>query len=254
MTTLHASALSAPPPPPIPALREPLAPDDLAAALRAFSGSYYANHPFHTLMHEGRLTRRQLQGWVANRLAYQRAIPRKDAALLSNCPDPDVRREWLQRIVDHDGTEPGTRRHRDVDQARRGARRAARGDGGRAARAAGRAVRHRSLRHVLQDEAVDRRRRLVADGALRAGPDAPAHRRVPAALPVGPCRSARLLQEPPDAGAARQPAGLAARPDALHDGRDAAPRVRRARVQARAALGDDRHDPSRLRGTGGQDG
>ena len=31
-------------------------------------------------MHEGRLTRRQLQGWVANRLAYQRAIPRKDAA------------------------------------------------------------------------------------------------------------------------------------------------------------------------------
>ncbi len=57
---------------------------------------------------QGRLTRRQLQGWVANRLAYQRAIPRKDAALLSNCPDPAVRREWLQRIIDHDGTEPGS--------------------------------------------------------------------------------------------------------------------------------------------------
>ena len=107
MTTLHASVLSAPPPPAIPALTEPLAPDDLAGALRALSGSYYANHPFHTLMHEGRLTRRQLQGWVANRLAYQRAIPRKDAAILSNCPDPDVRREWLQRIIDHDGTKPG---------------------------------------------------------------------------------------------------------------------------------------------------
>jgi len=108
MTTLHASALSAPPAPSIPTLATPLAPDDLAASLRSFSTSYYANHPFHALMHEGRLTPRQLQGWVANRLAYQRAIPRKDAAIISNCPDPDVRREWLQRIVDHDGTEPGT--------------------------------------------------------------------------------------------------------------------------------------------------
>jgi pyrroloquinoline-quinone synthase len=89
-------------------LTEPLAPDDLAARLHALNGSYYANHPFHALMHEGRLTPRQLQGWVANRLAYQRAIPRKDAAILSNCHDPDVRREWLQRIVDHDGTQPGT--------------------------------------------------------------------------------------------------------------------------------------------------
>jgi pyrroloquinoline-quinone synthase len=108
MTTLHASMLSAPPPPAVPALESPLSPDDLASALRALNGSYYANHPFHALMHEGRLSKRQLQGWVANRLAYQRAIPRKDAAILSNCPDPDVRRAWMQRIVDHDGTAPGT--------------------------------------------------------------------------------------------------------------------------------------------------
>ena len=108
MTTLHASTLAAPPAPSIPSLTEPLAADDLVASLRSLSTSYYANHPFHALMHEGRLTRRQLQGWVANRLAYQRAIPRKDAAILSNCPDPDVRREWLQRIIDHDGTEPGS--------------------------------------------------------------------------------------------------------------------------------------------------
>jgi pyrroloquinoline-quinone synthase len=93
MTTLHASTLAAPPAPSIPSLTEPLAADDLVASLRSLSTSYYANHPFHALMHEGRLTRRQLQGWVANRLAYQRAIPRKDAAILSNCPDPDVRRE-----------------------------------------------------------------------------------------------------------------------------------------------------------------
>lgn len=105
-TTLGASTLAAPPPPPIPALDRPLDPEALADGLRSFSTSYYANHPFHQLMHEGRLTPRQLQGWVANRLVYQRAIPRKDAAIISNCPDPAVRRQWMQRIVDHDGTEP----------------------------------------------------------------------------------------------------------------------------------------------------
>lgn len=107
-SALTSTTLAAPPPPPIPTLEQPLAPDDLVVALRALSTSYYAIHPFHTLMHEGRLTRRQLQGWVANRLAYQRAVPRKDAAILSNCPDQNVRREWLQRIIDHDGTAPGT--------------------------------------------------------------------------------------------------------------------------------------------------
>lgn len=107
-TTLRATALAAPPPPPIPELDRPLDAAALAEGLRSFSTSYYARHPFHHLMHEGRLTPAQLQGWVANRLAYQRAIPRKDAAIISNCPDPEIRREWLQRIVDHDGTAPGT--------------------------------------------------------------------------------------------------------------------------------------------------
>jgi pyrroloquinoline-quinone synthase len=105
--TLTASVLAAPPPPPIPALDRPLDAEALADGLRSFSTSYYANHPFHQLMHQGRLTPRQLQGWVANRLAYQRAIPRKDAAIISNCPDAEVRREWMQRIVDHDGSRPG---------------------------------------------------------------------------------------------------------------------------------------------------
>jgi pyrroloquinoline-quinone synthase len=105
---LSSSVLAAPPPPPIPALHRPLDPEALAEGLRSFSTSYYANHPFHQLMHEGRLTPRQLQGWVANRLAYQRAIPQKDAAIISNCPDPNVRREWMQRIIDHDGSTAGT--------------------------------------------------------------------------------------------------------------------------------------------------
>ena len=102
------SALAAPPPPPIPTLDRALSASELADAMRAFSTSYYAIHPFHRMMRDGTLSKRQLQGWVANRLAYQRAIPRKDGAIISNCPDPAVRRDWLQRIVDHDGTTPGS--------------------------------------------------------------------------------------------------------------------------------------------------
>jgi pyrroloquinoline-quinone synthase len=44
-----------------------------------------------------------VRGWVANRFYYQIAIPLKDAAIMSNCPDREVRREWIQRIIDHDG-------------------------------------------------------------------------------------------------------------------------------------------------------
>ncbi len=108
MTATLSASLAAPPAPAIPTLGCPLDPEALADGLRSFSTSYYARHPFHQLMHEGRLTAVQLQGWVANRLAYQRAIPRKDAAIIANCPDPEVRREWIQRIIDHDGTSPGT--------------------------------------------------------------------------------------------------------------------------------------------------
>jgi len=102
-TGLAHSTLAAPPAPPFPAFDRVLAPDELERALRAFSTSYYAVHPFHAMMREGTLTKRQLQGWVANRLYYQRAIPRKDGAIIANCPEPEVRRRWIQRIVDHDG-------------------------------------------------------------------------------------------------------------------------------------------------------
>jgi pyrroloquinoline-quinone synthase len=73
-------------------------------ALRAQSQGYHSLHPFHVMMNEGRLERRQIQGWVANRFYYQENIPRKDAAILSNCPDRGVRRRWIRRIHDHDGT------------------------------------------------------------------------------------------------------------------------------------------------------
>ncbi len=73
-------------------------------ALRAQSQGYHSLHPFHVTMNEGRLGRRQIQGWVANRFYYQENIPRKDANVLANCPDREVRRRWIRRIHDHDGT------------------------------------------------------------------------------------------------------------------------------------------------------
>ena len=76
--------------------------------LRAQGTRYHNLHPFHVRMDAGELTRDELQRWVANRFYYQECIPIKDAAILSNCPEVAVRREWIQRIVDHDGTADGT--------------------------------------------------------------------------------------------------------------------------------------------------
>ena len=56
-------------------------------------------------MNSGKLTKEQMQGWVCNRFYYQIGIPIKDAAVLSNMPDRDHRRQWIQRILDHDGTQ-----------------------------------------------------------------------------------------------------------------------------------------------------
>lgn len=67
--------------------------------------AYHHLHPFHVRMNEGSLDRQSIQVWVANRFYYQRCIPMKDAAILSNCPLPEVRRKWIKRIVDHDGKE-----------------------------------------------------------------------------------------------------------------------------------------------------
>lgn len=70
---------------------------------------YHHKHPFHQLMHEGKLTRGQLQAWALNRYAYQSRIPIKDASILARSEDPDFRRVWRKRIIDHDGdgTQPG---------------------------------------------------------------------------------------------------------------------------------------------------
>jgi pyrroloquinoline-quinone synthase len=73
--------------------------------LREKGKGYHIYHPIHVMMYEGKLTKEQLQCWVANRFYYQIAIPMKDAAILSNCPDKEVRKEWIVRITDHDGVD-----------------------------------------------------------------------------------------------------------------------------------------------------
>lgn len=71
--------------------------------LRDLGKRYHIHHPFHVMMHEGKSSRAQIQGWVANRFYYQINIPIKDAALMANCPEREVRRHWVQRVLDHDG-------------------------------------------------------------------------------------------------------------------------------------------------------
>ena len=71
--------------------------------LREKGKGYHIYHPIHVMMYEGKMSKEQLQCWVANRFYYQIAIPQKDAAILSNCPDKEVRKNWIVRITDHDG-------------------------------------------------------------------------------------------------------------------------------------------------------
>jgi pyrroloquinoline-quinone synthase len=83
----------------------PRAPAEFEAALRGMDRFYHIHHPFHIAMNEGGVDAVAVRGWVANRFYYQIQIPRKDAAILSNCPDREIRRAWIQRILDHDGHE-----------------------------------------------------------------------------------------------------------------------------------------------------
>lgn len=80
---------------------------ELEAALRAQHQRYHHLHPFHQRMNAGKLTLEEVRRWVANRFYYQKSIPLKDAAILANCPDHEVRRQWIQRIIDHDGRTQG---------------------------------------------------------------------------------------------------------------------------------------------------
>ncbi|MDW3686703.1 pyrroloquinoline-quinone synthase PqqC [Cupriavidus sp. CV2] len=78
---------------------------EFEARLRAKEADYHIHHPFNLRLAAGQCTPEQIRAWVANRFYYQASIPLKDAAILANCPDRATRREWVVRILDHDGTE-----------------------------------------------------------------------------------------------------------------------------------------------------
>jgi coenzyme PQQ biosynthesis protein C len=81
-----------------------LSAEELKARLRQVGEQrYHHKHPFHLMMHEGQLSRGQMQAWALNRYYYQSRIPIKDAIILSRSDDPDFRRAWRKRVIDHDG-------------------------------------------------------------------------------------------------------------------------------------------------------
>ena len=81
-------------------------PTEFEAAFRAIGAARYHNlHPFHKLLHAGKLDRRQVQAWALNRYIYQSRIPVKDAIIVSRLPTPELRATWRVRIEDHDGTD-----------------------------------------------------------------------------------------------------------------------------------------------------
>ena len=80
----------------------------MEAALRELGAKrYHRLHPFHRLLHGGKCSKGQVQAWALNRYYYQAMIPIKDASLIARCDDPALRREWRERLIDHDGAREG---------------------------------------------------------------------------------------------------------------------------------------------------
>jgi pyrroloquinoline-quinone synthase len=77
--------------------------EEFEQQLRERGRAYHIHHPFNIMLNSGKASREQIRGWVANRFYYQIRIPQKDAAILANCDQRTVRREWVRRILDHDG-------------------------------------------------------------------------------------------------------------------------------------------------------
>jgi pyrroloquinoline-quinone synthase len=91
---------------------EPLTRDEFAAALRSRRERYWDRHPLHVRLNSGQATPDELRLWVANRWYYQECLTQKNAAIVANCPLPEVRRVWAPRISFYDGrddTEGGRR-------------------------------------------------------------------------------------------------------------------------------------------------
>lgn len=89
-------------------MTDPLSPEEFVARLRHEGETrYHDRHPFHLRMHAGELSPDEIREWVRNRYYYQTRVPVKDALIVSKSEDPAFRRQWLRRIVDHDGERSG---------------------------------------------------------------------------------------------------------------------------------------------------
>ena len=85
-----------------------MTPEQLESGLRQIGAErYHNNHSFHKRLHSGDLNKAQVQAWALNRFYYQSMIPVKDSAIMARIMDPELRREWRQRVVDHDGEQAG---------------------------------------------------------------------------------------------------------------------------------------------------
>jgi pyrroloquinoline-quinone synthase len=78
--------------------------EEMEATLRTIGATrYHSLHPFHRLLHGGKLNKGQVQAWALNRYYYQSTIPLKDAMVMTRFRDRMTRVEWRHRIEDHDG-------------------------------------------------------------------------------------------------------------------------------------------------------
>ncbi|HZW84881.1 MAG TPA: hypothetical protein VFE91_03130 [Nitrososphaerales archaeon] len=70
---------------------------------RVLEPRYVDRHPFMQLLYKGKLSKKQVQAWILNRFYLQNSIGSKDAAVVSNCPLPEVRRIWISRTLRREG-------------------------------------------------------------------------------------------------------------------------------------------------------
>ena len=181
-----------------------MSPEELEQELRAIGAErYHDKHPFHKLLHGGKLNKGQVQAWALNRYCYQSAVPRKDAALMSRCHDRQLRRDWIHRIMDHDGfgeEEGGIERwlvltdglglDRDYVVSTKGALPETR-------------FRRRGLCQFRAGEDPGRGGRLLAHRVVRAQDPQGAHLGHARELRLHQRRGDAIFQAPPDAGAGR---------------------------------------------------
>lgn len=76
----------------------PLSREEFTAALLEQGERYWDKHPFSVRLESGGCTPDEVRTWVANRWYYQSRLSQKNAAIIANCPLPEVRVRWVQRL------------------------------------------------------------------------------------------------------------------------------------------------------------